>query len=652
MTRFIIDPVWRRIDRAAYSAVWQRLLDEAKCFGFVGLDLEWTTKRKLFDDGSETRETGPVATVQLSTGSTTFVVRYIDLCQLIHGDCQDPLLPLSSSWPFHRVGVLANDAELLLQIQGNILKLLLDRTVFKVGVGVMGDKKKIEEDYNEVVVEGCVDLNALYQATGKTSSSRLCSLKDLSLELTGIDVEKNYFVVTSDWGGCLGALSPAQVKYAAADAEASFAICRSLVGGEEASQILRELVDTVPSSRSNGKKARPQRYKQFVEKCRGREKPYYDNIFVYSKDGDLVFTVDKSKAEWYVSKKQLATVREWSEDGEEKRMVSIQLKFNPDFEKFNDAHIRRDLEYFKRPKENMCVVCGSAESLVRFAIVPFMYRKHFPSVYMSHNSYDLVLVCTKCFAVARQHYDVELVKVAERFGIPTTIPSAALLEEYEQSIRAREESPTDDDLSSARLKGMKEYAEVCHHREKLLFVFKYAKAVLACLEGETVIPADRLEEMKGFIRTHAPAYPFYDPAVSCQEEQDNVFEGDATTKHALRFILHGSLRGTSQRSFHEALSLYWFTHHPELYTTMCTTTRAKERELNPSSASTEDLPHVDSHGFFVVKTLLEKYPTNGDKRGPERAIGEFILRWRTYFCEAMNPCHMPEGWKIEDGILL
>ncbi|PWU87415.1 hypothetical protein C4B63_92g108 [Trypanosoma cruzi] len=161
--------------------------------------------------------------------------------------------------------------------------------------------------------------------------------------------------------------------------------------------------------------------------CKGRAKPYYDNIFVYDAEMRLVFTVDKSKAEWYVYKKGLGKVIEWRETAveetqkTEKEIAAIQLNFSPDLSKYNDAHIRRNLDYFRQAKENQCVVCGEKKDLVRFAVVPLAYRKYFPSVYMSHNSYDLLLLCTVCFARARRLYDEERRRVAVDFGVPWVI---------------------------------------------------------------------------------------------------------------------------------------------------------------------------------------------------------------------------------------
>lgn len=93
--------------------------------------------------------------------------------------------------------------------------------------------------------------------------------------------------------------------------------------------------------------------------CKERSKPYNDNINVYSPDMQLVLTVGKPKAEWYVTKKGLASAIEWRtpepapppdcsplhfETTGEQEMAAMRLKFAADFARCNDAQICRNLE--------------------------------------------------------------------------------------------------------------------------------------------------------------------------------------------------------------------------------------------------------------------------------------------------------------------
>ncbi|CAM42724.2 conserved hypothetical protein [Leishmania braziliensis MHOM/BR/75/M2904] len=410
----------------------------------------------------------------------------------------------------------------------------------------------------------------------RTDSLR--SLSNMCCALTGRRLGKDMAVVMSNWGGCHGALTPLQIEYAAEDAEASYDVCVAILKGggfivdNEASathssnstthfpwSMAKELdcrevlacCTTAPISTfkitsaalkgaANGaagilcdapetdvdasvSKAPCSTAADIEEEggarwCRGRERPYYDNINVFDPDMQLVFTVDKSKANWYVKKKGLARVVQWRtpagaivteeekgafSDAEHLKVSAIQLSFAPDLARYNDVHIRRNMDYFKQQKDNICVVCGSGGSLVRFAVVPLMYRRFFPRVYMSHNSYDLLLLCPPCFAKSRLLYDRLRQNVADDFGIPLTHLRAKQRDEYADVIRQMAQAidvrsttyeeakrralstpghvdvpERDCDLHPRlRLRGMQDFLALMEHRETLDKVFSFAKAL-------------------------------------------------------------------------------------------------------------------------------------------------------------------------------
>jgi hypothetical protein len=622
-TRIVVDPIWKVIDAGAYNRAWDRLITEAKLYGFVGFDMEWTTKVAIqeTEDSEEEvlsastarrkpqRWTGPVATIQLSTFSCSVVVRWSHLHALVSGNendvLRDPYASISTMWPSYRTGQKANPKSVLRKIYADVKALIADPTIFLVGVGIHGDEVKLHREYPKITAQSSVELTALAEAclpdvvvdnssllpggeAQKVRTNSLQSLKKLCSALTGKELGKDTLVVMSDWGGCHGALTRLQIEYSAADAEASYDVCveilkgggflhdRVFTGGTEDDHGCRVPWSVAKGldcrevlaccSTANGKRAAKSSLpvksaaaaeqcleapvqpstvvggcemgKTEVSWCKGRSRPYYDNINVYSPDMQLVFTVDKAKADWYVNKKGLATVVEWrtpsgpsslSENSPpgtgvagEREMAAIQLKFAPDFARYNDAHIRRNLDYFKQPKQNICVVCGEGGSLVRFAVVPFMYRRFFPSVYMSHNSYDLLLLCPRCFAKSRQLYDQLRLNVAADFDIPLVHlrgdrrdAYAARVRRMEDNIEAlsrafeerdngesaeSEDTPGKDcDLHPRlRLQGMLDYLALVRHREVLDKVFSYAKALHSHYQSLTqhsevtnVAPSDR-----------------------------------------------------------------------------------------------------------------------------------------------------------------
>ncbi|CBZ29329.1 conserved hypothetical protein [Leishmania mexicana MHOM/GT/2001/U1103] len=409
----------------------------------------------------------------------------------------------------------------------------------------------------------------------RTDSLR--SLKNMCSALTGRELGKDMAVVMSDWGGCHGALTPLQIEYAAQDAGASYDVCVAILksggfivdnsisathsdstaahlpwctvkdldcrevlaccarppisafkgtsaalkdaGNSAAGTLCDALGAGVNASVSKEPCTTAADEGGPLQWCKGRERPYYDNISVFDPDMQLAFTVDKTKADWYVNKKGLARVVQWrtpagaivreeekatfSEAVDNLEVSAIQLSFAPDFSRYSDVHIRRNMDYFRQPKENICVVCSSGGSLVRFAVVPLMYRRFFPSVYMSHNSYDLLLLCPHCFAKSRRLYDRLRQNVADDFGIPLMHLRGKQRDEYADVIRRMEQAI--DVLSAAyeeakgrmlataghedvqerdcdlhprlRLRGMQDFLCLMVHREILDKVFSFAKAL-------------------------------------------------------------------------------------------------------------------------------------------------------------------------------
>lgn len=827
--RHVVDPVWRVLNPTSFTSAWSTLSTEAHACGFVGLDLEWTT----VDVDSESapsgqlegtkvakaptkkakRLTGPVATVQLSTNTVSLVIKYCDLWHLVKGSEDgesgwegDPYASISSSWPNHRVGERNNSREQLTHVLDVLHDLLQADAVVKVGVGIAGDMAKFQRDYPGQSIQPCVDLVTLanrhihhpiavrlpsgFDLPSQNAGSRVAaeellvdvsevhSLKEMCAVFCGRILEKDGSVVTSDWGGSLGALSPLQIRYAASDAEASFDACvgileaafptpPSAAPGNEATGNGEATLGQVSSERSSwlevltplfitsisvgnsdkvaigaggspavaaggkkmAKRTLTQRLKSYqhgdssedevvdVGWCKGRAKQYYDNINVFDPNMNLVFTVDQSKAEWYVYKKGIAKVIEWrdadlratpesqTQAGDEtltnreprqKQIAAIMLSFTPDFRKFNDAHIRRNLEYFQQPKENVCVVCGATGSLVRFAVIPMMYRRYFPSVYMSHNSYDLLLLCTTCFAKSRGVYDAERQRVAADFGIPLSHLTPARLAVFEEQVAAAANAAAESDQAAdvttnhddngetddlvahhlspqLRVKVMREFAEVERHYDCLVTILKYAKALHGhyistgadtgpSLTGNNrfVIPDEKLALMRAAVDTHAPRYYFYssDNASAAAAAALASEPSFPSSPEGVRWILVGDAQATSQgggdddddsredRSpgaarLRRTLADYWLRVNPHLTAYIPRTVRDEGKS---------EAPLVDSHGFFVVRMLMEKYAGCSAKNG-EHAVGQFIYRWRRTFLDKMQPQHLPNGWLAEDGIL-
>lgn len=100
-------------------------------------------------------------------------------------------------------------------------------------------------------------------------------------------------------------------------------------------------------------------------------------------DGELLCTMDRTKAEWY-RKKGLATIV----SAEPLRM---RLCFEP-----SGRAVGQPGAYDLEEKVNQCVVCGDRDNLSRKFVIPKEYRKFFPAIIKSHSSHDILLLCQSC----------------------------------------------------------------------------------------------------------------------------------------------------------------------------------------------------------------------------------------------------------------
>lgn len=96
-----------------------------------------------------------------------------------------------------------------------------------------------------------------------------------------------------------------------------------------------------------------------------RKTPLYTNCYLQANDGELLCTIDRKKAMWYVNKEIGEII---SEDP-----LTVRLKFEP-----AGRAVGQTGKYYQMPKENKCVVCGETEKYTRKNVVPREYRKHFP----------------------------------------------------------------------------------------------------------------------------------------------------------------------------------------------------------------------------------------------------------------------------------
>lgn len=159
------------------------------------------------------------------------------------------------------------------------------------------------------------------------------------------------------------------------------------------------------------------------------KRPLYENIEMYAPDGEtMLCTIGTKKANWYVRKK-LAVWRDIPDCHK-----SILLLFEPknskkrketrgggNEEMGNDEKLR---EYNCTHKLNICVSCGAKDAsesdgdesagLMRHYVVPYAYRKLFPTKFKTHLPHDVVLLCLDCHVEAEQAAKIQKTDVYEK----------------------------------------------------------------------------------------------------------------------------------------------------------------------------------------------------------------------------------------------
>ncbi|XP_032402181.1 exonuclease 3'-5' domain-containing protein 2 isoform X1 [Xiphophorus hellerii] len=395
-----------------WQEMWPLMQKELSVFPVLGLDCEWVKAQSVSMKG----RSSAVSLLQMATYSGRCVL--VRLLTFRGG--QQPF-PLS------------------------FVEVLRDPHVLKVGVGCYDDGKRLTRDYG-LSLATTVDLRHLALRERRSSVSNGLSLKSLAVDLLNVPLDKSLELRCSDWEA--DQLTPEQTTYAARDAQISVALFLRLLGlqtetgpalssGSSYSELVSRcqgLVDVPFRGRGDGDDGAPERERrrrtrkpavndspesgdQQVPDPRknnrrkplgvgysARKSPLYDNCFLYAPDGQPLCTCDKKKALWYLDK-GIGELQ--SEDP-----FIVRLLFEP------SGRPDSQQDYYLTAKENLCVICGKADSYIRKNIVPHEYRRHFPTEMKDHNSHDILLLCTGCHASSNVHDGSLKQQLATEFAAP------------------------------------------------------------------------------------------------------------------------------------------------------------------------------------------------------------------------------------------
>ncbi|KAM8916149.1 exonuclease 3'-5' domain-containing protein 2 isoform 2-T3 [Spinachia spinachia] len=384
-----------------WQRLWPLMQKELSVLPVLGLDCEWVSVKG---------RASAVSLLQMAT--------YSGLCVLVR------LLAFrSGQQPFPL----------------SLMEVLRDPRVLKVGVGCYEDGKRLTRDYG-LSLTCTVDLRYLALRQRQAVVNNGLSLKSLAEDLLNVCLDKSLELRCSDWEA--DQLTLKQMNYAARDAQVSIALFLHLLGLDapggggsypELAARCQGLVDAPFRGRGDGedrppdgeRRRRTRRPASFESPESGdqqvpdprknkrkplgvgysaRKSPLYDNCFLHAPDGQPLCTCDKKKAKWYLDK-GIGVLQS------EEPFV-VRLLFEP------SGRPDSQQDYYLTAKENLCVVCGKADSYIRKNIVPHEYRRHFPTEMKDHNSHDILLLCTSCHAASNVHDGFLKQRLAEEFAAP------------------------------------------------------------------------------------------------------------------------------------------------------------------------------------------------------------------------------------------
>ncbi|XP_077496666.1 exonuclease 3'-5' domain-containing 2 [Amblyomma americanum] len=352
--------------------------------GLVGLDCEWVSVGKRRQN---------VALLQLAPSRDFSVL--LRICKMFPGAAGDMREQCLHHFP------------------DSLRDLLEDSSIVKVGVAICDDACKLFQDYG-LSVRGCLDLRHVLSLFPELRGYPVAGLKTQARAILGVRADKSKVHACSNWEA--DTLSAAQIDYAASDVILSVQIFDQIVRDRltlasyrpgwhrrlraqtlaacewlldvpfiraERSLTPAKSCDSSPTA-AGGLPKKLGCFRSYVT----RKTPLYDNCILQAPDGERLSSCNYKKVQWYVDR-GLGTIV--SRDDEP---LAVQLNFEPSNRPVLDS------QYYTQNKDNICVVCSSAQSLVRKNVVPHEYRKYFPDIMKNHISHDILLLCLRCHQIS------------------------------------------------------------------------------------------------------------------------------------------------------------------------------------------------------------------------------------------------------------
>ena len=428
------------------------------------------------------------------------------------------------------------------------------------------------------------------------------------------------------------------------------------------------------------------------------KKPLYDNIEMYHPDNrTMLCTIGKKKANWYV-KKQLAVWRREEDagvvnnigneknddDDDDDVHPSIRLLFEPKNSKNckinrektlaataistpittndDDGHtFERMNTYNINHKKNICVACGigpdapsSSSSplkskstvvgikigeeddnddddnhddgdkedaddgggggLMRHYVVPYSYRKKFPIKFKTHLPHDIVLLCIECHIAMDQATKIYRTDIYEQ--------------SYRTDLNTRHKVIVDE-----KLKHIKSYSRALYLYKNKLPKHRiqfYEKYILK----EYLVINNQMKKNDADYETDADADDSRNnnnSNTNTTDDNDDDDKLDVINKASISTTATGAMTPTAANKTKSTTTM-------TMTTTIIPddTLRQLSENLITEKLNPKYIPLVD----LVMKHKLKT----------DQAVREFVIGWRQFFVDTLNPQYLPIGWSVNSPV--
>jgi hypothetical protein len=131
-------------------------------------------------------------------------------------------------------------------------------------------------------------------------------------------------------------------------------------------------------------------------------KPAYSNWLMLDPNGIEMCRCADKRAKWYLDRNLADIVNE--------DPPTFKLKFAP------NGNGNKDDAYSLAQKFNRCAVCGTEDELTKHHIVPYMYRKWFPTKLKGRSAHDVVVICVTC----HENYETSAMILKKQISLEIT----------------------------------------------------------------------------------------------------------------------------------------------------------------------------------------------------------------------------------------